>query len=187
MSWSSPLEVEGIYLQSFFKKNKFPLLPHLGLSEYVLLTVKMYVEEVDFLESKMRQLETLAHRECTSSKYCKNYKILTTIPGIGPITAGSLCFEIGDWSRFKSAKQLCAYLGLTPREYSSGEHIYRGKITVQGNPSLRSYLTEASWKTAANDPVIKEFYNRVKANSGSGKKAIVAVARKMVHRMYSMI
>lgn len=160
----------------------------LDLPEHVKLTVEMFIEEIEFIDSKLKQLYRLAHKECQKDRYEQAYRVLQTAPGIGTITAAALCFEIGgNWKRFSNAKKLCAFLGITPREFSSGERIYRGRITGQGNTWLRSYLIEVSWKTISQDPAMREYYNRIKANSGSGKKAIVAVSRKLLHRLFSMI
>lgn len=98
-----------------------------------------------------------------------------------------ICFEVGDFKRFSSGKKLAAYLGITPREFSSGEHIYKGRITGQGNAILRSYLIESSWFLIGKDPVMKEYYERIKRSSGSCKKAIVAVGRKLINRIHSIV
>ena len=122
-----------------------------------------------------------------NSLYVNTYKIINTIPGLGPLTSAMLCFEIGDFNRFSSGKKLAAYIGLTPREFSSGDNVYKGRITGQGNKLLRSYLVESSWFLIGNDPVMKDFYNRIKSNTGSGKKAIIAVARKLINRIHSIV
>lgn len=65
--------------------------------------------------------------------------------GIGPITAATLIAEIGDITRFKKASQLMAYVGLVPREYSSGNSRWQGKITKAGNSHIRFVTVESSW------------------------------------------
>jgi len=96
-----------------------------------------------------------------------------------------LNYEIGNWSRFKNERQISAYVGLTPSEYSSGEHTRRGRIIGQGNPTLRSLLIEASWMLIQKDLTMRNFFTRLKYQTGSAKKAIVAVARKLICRMYA--
>jgi transposase len=163
-------------------------LMNLELPEYIKVSVEMLLEEIEFVETRIKRLNSLAHKECQEERFIQAYKVLQTAPGIGQITAASLCFEVGgDWKRFSNAKKLCAFFGITPREFSSGEHVYRGRITGQGKSWLRSYLIEVSWKTICQDPAMRTYYNRIKMNSGSGKKAIVAVARKLLHRLFSMI
>jgi len=147
----------------------------------------MLLEELAFFNRKLAELDMTIRQAAKESDHRFRKNLIETVPGVGPIIATTLCFEIGDWTRFKNAGQLCAYLGLTPREYSSGERVYRGRITGQGKGWIRSYLVEASWKTIGTDPELRKFYNRIKGNTGSGKKAIVAVARKLVCRIFSMV
>jgi len=78
-----------------------------------------------------------------------------------------------------------AFVGLCPGEYSSGETIRRGRITRQGNVQLRTALVEATWRVIQMDPEMKKFYQRLAAKKG-GKRAIVAVARKLLHRLWTM-
>jgi transposase len=159
----------------------------LELPEAIRFTVDSLVEEADFFRMKMREFEKRAHQVCQEPKYYQRYQIVQSVPGMGPVIAAALCFEIGDFGRFSTGKKLCAYLGLTPRECSSGERVWRGRITGQGNPWLRSYLIEAAWKTIAKDPVLRESYERIRRNTTSAKKAIVAIARKICLRLHSLM
>jgi transposase len=65
---------------------------------------------------------------------------LATIPGIGPVTATTMVAVGGDLSRFPSGRHFAAWLGLTPRQHSSGETIRLGRITKAGDKTLRSLL-----------------------------------------------
>jgi transposase len=70
---------------------------------------------------------------------------LMALRGIDLITAVTLLAEIGDMSRFKSARELMAYLGLVPSEHSTGDSVRRGPITKAGNKRARRALVEAAW------------------------------------------
>lgn len=61
------------------------------------------------------------------------------------ITAVALVAELGDLTRFGHPRELMAYLGLVPSEYSSGPSVRRGAITKAGNPHARRLLAEAAW------------------------------------------
>ncbi|MGE5346895.1 MAG: transposase [Acidithiobacillales bacterium] len=106
---------------------------------------------------------------------CEDYasivELLSTIPGIGWLTALTLVVEIVDFSRFPDGEAFSSYAGLTPSEHSSGERIRHGHITRQGNPVLRSVLVESSWILIAKDPEMRRFYERIKLRRG-GKRAI---------------
>ena len=159
----------------------------LELPEHIKFSIDLYLEQLELLIKQSNLLQSRAHSIAQKSTYANTYTIINTIPGIGPVIASVLCFEIGNFSRFSNGKKLAAYIGITPREFSSGEHVYKGRITGQGNGMLRSYLIEACWFLIGKDPAMKEYYNRIKSNSGSGKKAIVAVGRKLINRIHSIV
>ena len=93
----------------------------------------------------------------------------------------TLLLELGDITRFTQANKLAAYVGLTPSQYSSGEHVRMGRITRVGKGYLRGLLVEASWIAIGRDPELQEVYRSILARSGS-KRAIVAVARRLLFR-----
>ena len=70
---------------------------------------------------------------------------LTTVPSVGPVTAVTFIALVDDIARFESADKLQSYIGLVPREYSSGEKQQRGHITKAGNRRMRSLLVECAW------------------------------------------
>src|ERR1700680_3106367 len=70
---------------------------------------------------------------------------LQTMRGMAMVNAATLIAELGDLSRFADPRQLMAYLGLTPSEYSSGSSVRRGGITKAGNGAARRLLIEAGW------------------------------------------
>ena len=71
---------------------------------------------------------------------------LTTLPGIGPITASAFVAALDDAARFRGARQVTSYLGLVPVEYSSGERQRRGRILRSAHPHLQSLLVQAAWR-----------------------------------------
>jgi transposase len=73
-------------------------------------------------------------------------KRLTTLPGIGPITATAYVAALDDAARFERAGQVSSYLGLAPREYSSGEQQRRGRVLRSAHPHVQSLLVQAAWR-----------------------------------------
>jgi transposase len=108
--------------------------------------------------------------------------IYRSTPGIGEISARVLSNELGDMSRFKNERQLFCWTGLTPSEYSSGENVRKGHISRQGSARMRGLLVEAAWNAIKKDPGLKTYYYRIASRRG-GKRAIVAVARKLIGRI----
>jgi len=109
-------------------------------------------------------------------------EIYRSAPGIGPVTSRILSNELGDMSRFKNERELFSSTGLTPSEFSSGEHTRKGSITRQGSSRIRGILIEVAWRAISMDESLKEFYFRLAATRGS-KRAITAVARKLIGRL----
>ncbi len=113
-------------------------------------------------------------------------RLLMTQPGVGPNTALAYVLTIGDVSRFRRGKQVASYLGLIPREYSSGGHQMLGSISKQGNRLLRSLLVEAAQIAVRFDPGMKKEYLHRCHQKPKGV-AKVAAARKLAVRLYWML
>ena len=120
----------------------------------------------------------------------KNMGYLQSLPGIGFITASTVLGRIGNPADLKSCREIGAFLGLVPREKSTGEVINQGAITQLGNRYLRSMLVEAAWTAIRADTQLGQFYHRIKLRHHpkiAAKKAIVAVARKLTQRIYRVL
>ena len=113
-------------------------------------------------------------------------KLLMTQPGVGPNTALAFVLTIGDVGRFPRGKQVASYLGLIPREESSGGRQKLGAITKQGNRMLRALLVEAAQVAVQHDPGLRKQY-RHPLSSEPKAVAKVAVARKLAVRLYWML
>jgi transposase len=113
-------------------------------------------------------------------------KLLMTQPGVGPNTALAFVLTIGDASRFPRGKQVASYLGLIPREESSGGRQKLGAITKQGNRLLRSLLVEAAQIAVRYDPEFRKQYLHRCHRKPKGV-AKVAAARKLAVRLYWML
>ena len=103
---------------------------------------------------------------------------LLDLRGIGLYSALVVVAELGEVGRFRSARQVGAYAGLTARVRQSGDHCRHGAITRDGSPILRWVLTEAAMKVIKGDVGLRNFYTRVRKRSNA-KTARVAVARKL--------
>ena len=113
-------------------------------------------------------------------------KLLMTQPGVGPNTALAYVLTLGDVSRFPRGKQVASYLGLIPREESSGGRQKLGAITKQGNRLLRSLLVEAAQIAVRYDPQFRREYLH-RCHTKPKAVAKVAAARKLAVRLYWML
>ena len=109
-----------------------------------------------------------------------------TQPGVGPNTALAFVVTIGDASRFRRGKQVASYLGLIPREYSSGGRQKLGAISKQGNRFLRSLLVEATHSVLKYDEGFRKQYQHRSHRMAKGV-AKVAAARKLAIRLFWML
>ena len=97
--------------------------------------------------------------------------------------SSSLASSTNDIERFPDSKHACAYLGLVPWLDETADVTHRGHITKKGDRWLRRNLTECARTAVRKDPHIREFYTRLTHKRGE-KKAIIAVARKLVSYAY---
>jgi transposase len=111
---------------------------------------------------------------------------LATIPGVGPVTIDVVISELGDIGRFPSVKAVCAYAGLVPAVRQSAGKGKELGITKTGSPLLRWALVEAAWRVIRQGAAWRRVYEQIKKKAG-GKKAIVAVARRLLVVMAAML
>ena len=93
------------------------------------------VRQIDALDEA---IETIDRELQASAKADETARRLMTIPGIGPITASALLATVQDFAAFSSGREFAAFLGLTPREHSSGGKPRLGRITKMGDRYLRA-------------------------------------------------
>lgn len=165
----------------YMKVNKH--IAEMDIAPSLKLSFKVMFMELFNLWELQKQVLTELHKFAKSEPYKSTIDLLKSAPGIGLLTAIRLVLEWGDLTRFTRKEEFSSFLGLIPSDYSSGENEHKGHITKQGNRSVRSLLTECSWVAIRYDPVLLEKFNRVAKSTGSKKKAIVAVARKLANRL----
>ena len=96
-------------------------------------------------------------------------RLLMTHPGVGPVTALATEVFLGDPARFADSKALASYVGMIPREYSSGGRQRLGGLSKQGNSLLRFLWGEAGAHAVRRDPALQRFYRRKLVQKGLGE------------------
>jgi transposase len=140
-------------------------------------TVLGCLRQIDFLNGEIAQLDQKIAEQALA---WPGLGRLLTIPGVDIGTAAAVIAAVGDISRFQSAGQLVAYLGLDPKVRQSGSEAARyGHISKRGNAQARSMLVEAAWIAIRSPGPLRAFGERVRARRGA-QVAAVAVARKLV-------
>jgi transposase len=160
-----------------------------GLPDALRPVLAEAVREIRELEARVREversLETMARRSDVVVR-------LRTIPGVGLLTATALVAFVGDVARFPSGRHFASYLGLTPRESSSGLRRRLGAISKRGDPYLRmllihgarAVLLHAKKPTAAKDRLRAWALERERARGHN--KAAVALANKLARIVWAV-
>ena len=107
------------------------------------------------------------------------YRVIQQLPGVGPVLAAVMVAEIGEVTRFTSARHLCSWAGLTPRHRESDTKVHRGRVTKQGSPLLRWAVVEAVQKIPTDAGWLVCTREAIAARRGK-QIATVAVARKLL-------
>lgn len=140
--------------------------------------VASLLEALGAVEAQLAALDKRIRAIVRRSKPCWH---LTSVPGVGPVTALAFLAAIEDPGRFRRSRDIGAYLGLTPRRYQSGERDVSGGISRQGDAMARHYLYEAAnclLTTWGGRSALKSWGLGLAKRVGA-KKARVAVARKL--------
>jgi transposase len=155
-------------------------------SPTVLQTLDAHIA---FLDQQLTELQQRIHDHIDRYPHLRQQRdLLTSIPGIGDLTACKLLAEIRDIHAFDSAPQLAAFAGLTPRQHTSGSSV-RGKprLSKRGSARLRSALYFPAIVAQRYNPILRPFAQRLLA-AGKPKLAVIAaVMRKLLHLVYGIL
>jgi len=140
-----------------------------------------------FIEDQIKETTREIQKFCRENEELERYeKLLRSIPGIGHTISVYLMAKLGEDERARSGEEIASFFGLVPREKSTGDRVNRGPITKSGDGRVRNKLIQAAWVAVQKDADLNEFYQRIYERNPkpiAAKKAIVAVARKLCHRM----
>jgi transposase len=133
---------------------------------------------IDDVEKKLDEL----------AKADDRVELLQSIPGVGPRLAEMVVAMIDDPHRFKSARQVGAYAGLTPKRYQSGQSDRHGRISRAGCGRLRKVLVQVAWGMLRHNPHGKAVFERLcKGQKTRRKQAAVALARRILVWCWAML
>jgi len=140
-----------------------------------------YLHALDEIVGRIRRLDAVIHEQAEASTRAPVIKALQALRGVAEVTAVTLVAEVGEFSRFQSPRQLMAYAGLVPREYSSGSRRWPGGITKTGNAHLRRVVVEAAW-SYRYPPAVKGAIRRRVEGQDPSVQAVAWKAQERLHR-----
>ncbi len=140
-------------------------------------SVSVLLEVIDDLD---RQLDPIQRELRPIARADPRVELLMTIPGVAELLGLTLATEIGDISRFPSAKKLIGYAGLAPTIKQSGQTSRTGRISKAGSNTLRWAAVEAAQQASRPSNPWHELYIDVKRCHGKANPAKAAVARKVL-------
>ncbi len=157
-------------------------LSQLEMTPGVRFSIEAFTTMWLVFDAKVKEIDKEIKKQAIQDKVIDG--VYQAASGVGCTSARVLANELGNLQQFKNERQLFSYIGLTPSEHSSGEHTRQGHITKQGKPIVRKILVQASWVAIRHDKELQAIYERIAAKSGA-KRAIVAVARRLIGRIRS--
>lgn len=151
--------------------------------------LKTLDEHIAFLDQQMADLRQQIDDHIDRHPHLRQQRdLLTSIPGIGDITASKLLAEIRDIQAFDSAPQLAAFAGLTPRQHTSGSSVRgRTRLSKRGTARLRSALYFPAIVAQRHNPILRPFAQHLRAAGKSKLSVITAVMRKLLHLVYGVL
>jgi len=153
-------------------------------SEPYRLRIRYLCEDLDVLRRRLKDLARDIERKLDDHEVGK---LLTTIDGVGPLTAACLIAELGDPARFRSAGAIASYVGVVPRLRQSGKKRFSGSPTIPfGNARLRKALWMVVLNAVRCNPWLRQYYERLRAAGKPGKVAVIAAMRKLLTAVWSV-
>ncbi|HZX59274.1 MAG TPA: IS110 family transposase [Mucilaginibacter sp.] len=188
----SLLKFQGITIperldSSSWSKNFITWVQEQTINDKLLFdVVELMLEQTAALRQLLLKAERKIRALMNSDKYISQTKLLTAIPGIGPITCSLFLLEVGDVRRFRNFDALNNFVGFYPGSNSSGEKGIDTGISSRKHSQLRTMLVEAAWQAVRKDPAMLDAYQKLTKRM-KGNEAIIRIARKLLRRMRGVL
>lgn len=142
--------------------------------------------EINHVEKKIEKIEAEMER-ITQEHHAEMFDQLKSIPGIGKRTAMMLIVITDGFTKFQNAKQLVAYIGLSPRIYESGTSVKgKSRICKMGMNRMRWLLYMCSMNAKNCNESCKQMFDRLKLKGKNGKLILIAIANKLVRQAFAV-
>jgi transposase len=150
--------------------------------------VKSLRKLVAHLEAEIKRIEQQINEHVDRHPDLKQQcQLLESIPGIGKRTATKLLAEIEDISQYKSARQVAAYAGLTPRNNRSGSLRGQTRLSKIGNARVRKALFLPAMVAKQHNPLVRHFCQRLAGHGKNKMQLLGAAMRKLIHIAFGVL
>lgn len=173
--------LKGQYIQATNHLEDSPVLPQ--------SVITIWQDMADDISSKISMAEATMNKLISSDSLIKqDVKNLESIPGIGTATAIAVIAETPEITSFQDARQLAAFIGITPSHKTSGSSVrFKPRISKMGSKHLRKALYFPTIVAKRCNPILKDFCTKLKAKGKHNMVIIIAVMRKLVHIIYGIL
>ena len=171
-------------------RKQIPLILENGDNNLTVVMRNMVSRLVDQWQNADQEIAFLDQQLQHLIKQNEHYQNLNSIPGIGPLGTALIIASVGDAAQFKNGRQFAAWIGLTPKQYASGDTRRMGSISKRGNAMLRKTLihgarTVLNWCDNKNDP-LSLWLQKLKQTLHPCK-LIVALANKIARIIWAVL
>lgn len=172
---------------TLFARRARAALTEATLSPMARETFEALFDDLDAIEARIAQLDGRLRAICREDESCRR---LMTLPGVGPVVATALVASVGDARQFRSGRELAAWIGLVPRQYSTGGRSRLGGIGRRANHYLRRQLIHGARAVAfrlarKTDP--RSRWLQAVIDRRGFNKGIVAMANKTARMAWAML
>ncbi|MFW5718133.1 MAG: transposase, partial [Spirochaetota bacterium] len=157
------------------RESASDVLAERHLAAPILTTVEIQVAQLCQTSELKERLATQI--TAASAPLATQIELLVTIPGIPALTAAAFLADVGDVTRFRSQRQMSAYLGLVPRCHESDGTSRPGHISRKSRKLTRTMLTQSIYQTIKGPPSWQRQYDELKERRGSGRAKIGMIRR----------
>src|SRR5262249_48519056 len=162
-----------------WSKKSVAMLRGLAPLPELRFCLDLLLDELAHAQEQVRRVTVRLKELADADRHRQATAVLCSVPGVGVLTAAAFRLELPEPERFDHEGQVARMTGLAPQVRQSGETRREGGLLKSGNARLRTVLVEAAWRWIRSDETAARRYRQLVANTGSGKKAIVAMARRL--------
>jgi transposase len=150
------------------------------------LAFESLLKQLNYLRGEILLITRKIRELAGTEKYKDNVRKLISVPGIGILNALLTLTEIADKKRFSGGNKFRGFIGLVPREHSSGEKQNKTEMSRRGNNQIKSMLIESAWVAVRRDPAMTLAYEEL-CKRMTKSRAIIRIARKLANRILHIL